>query len=404
MNSAVEIDNVPGHVPSDRVIHFDFLRDPNLPADPYRTFKGLQQHKHDIVWTTANGGHWIALRRDTIKNIMTRSDLFSNAHIDIPPMLFREIKLIPEELDPPEHEKYRRLLNPLLSPAVIREMEQNARTAARNYIAAFFEKGHVDIMTGLTVPLPCSIFMSLLGLDASLLPNFLKWKDAFFFVDDKERKAQAIGNIAAAVKELAHRRRLAPNNDMMSKLVTAQVDGRPLTEEELLSMGFLLFLAGLDTVTSAMTSCFAYLAQNSTERMRLVNDPKLIPDAVEEMVRRYSVVNLVRTVIEDCEFEGLQLRKGEQFVASTLLANLDDRHTGDGLAVDFTRSPNAHLGFGLGPHRCAGSHLARVELRVVLEEALPRLKNMRIPSGHELHYHSANLVGLSELPLEWDVE
>lgn len=394
---------VPAHVPSERVIQFDYLRDAALPHDPHSRLHKVQASPYDLLWTTANGGHWIATRRETIRKILQRPDLFSSAHINIPPMEYRAIRLAPEELDPPEHGKFRALLNPIFSPKMVGNLEANARQVAKQLIDSIAADGQADAVTAVTAPMPCSIFMSLMGFPVEQLPDFLRYKDQFLFADDPAEKKAGIDSIARAVEELAERRRREPAEDMMSELVRGEVDGRPLTHDELMSMGFLLFLAGLDTVTSAMTSCFAHLATHPADREALVRDPSRIREAIEEIIRRYSVVNLVRTATCDFEFEGLQIRKDEQFMVSTILANLDDQAVDDPLKVDFMRPADPHLGFGLGPHRCAGSHLARIEIRVLLEEALPRLKNLRLQPGKSLHWHSANLVGLSELPLEWDL-
>lgn len=396
--------SIPAHIPSERVIDYDYLRDPRLPHEPYLTLKELQQHPYEMMWTTANGGHWIATRRQTIINIMQRPDLFSSAHINIPPMEYREVKLIPEELDPPEHGKYRNILNPLFAPKAIAQLERDVRKLTRDLLDAVYPEGKADIMSRLTMPLPVSVFLRLFGLPPERKHDFLQWKDGFLFADDEQRKKGAIANIAREIKELVAQRRVAPRDDMATALVQARVEGRPLNEQELLSMGFLLFLAGLDTVTNALSSCFAYLALNPSLRQRLIENPDLIRDAIEEIIRRYSVVNNVRTATQDVTWEGVQIRKNEQVLISTIVANLDDRVIDNPVEVRIDRGSDPHLGFGAGPHRCVGSHLARLEIRIALEEALPRLKNMRLPAGHRLHYHSANLVGLSELPLEWDVD
>lgn len=394
---------VPAHVPADRVIAFDYLRDEALPHDPHARMEHLLDLPHSLVWTTANGGHWIATRRETVLKLLQQPELFSSAHINIPPMAYRAIRLVPEELDPPEHAKYRKLLNPVLSPAMVGDLAENARQVARELIDAVYADGEADIMKAVTVPMPCSIFMKLLGLPGERLADFLHYKDQFLFADDPAEKKAGIQSIATAIGDLAEARRAKPENDIMSVLVQAEVDGRLLNDEELLAMGFLLFLAGLDTVTSGMTNCLAYLAQNPGKRQELIDNPDLIRDAIEEILRRRSIVNMVRTAVCDLEFEGVPIKKGDQFLCSTILANLDERDTPDALTVDFERDPNPHLAFGGGPHRCVGSHLARIEIRVLLEEALPRLTNLRIKAGHHLHWHAANLVGLSELPVQWDV-
>jgi cytochrome P450 len=394
---------VPSHVPPERVIDFDYLRDPALQLDPHGRMLELQSLPYEILWTTGNGGHWVVTRHEAVLEILQRPELFSSAHVNIPPMQ-RSLRMNPEELDPPEHGKFRALLNPIMSPTLVGNLAENARQVARTLIDAIQPLGAADVMQTVTVPMPCSIFMKLIGLPPERLSEFLHYKDQFLFADDPDEKRRGVDSIAREMSALAALRRKEPSDDMMTVLVNAEVDGRPLTEHELLEMGFLLFLAGLDTVTSAMTSCFAYLAQNPTDRQRLIDDPSLIREAIEEILRRYSVVNPVRTATSDFNYRGLQIKAKDQFLISTILANLDDRAFDDPTSVLIERDPNPHLTFGGGPHRCAGSHLARIELRVLLEEALPRLKNLRLQEGAHLHWHAANLVGLSALPLQWDVD
>lgn len=401
----LEASTIPDHVPASRVVNFDYLRDARLLHDPFGTLAELQATSHNLVWTTGNTGHWIALSRDIYLEIMQNPDVFSNMHINIPPMEYRAIRLVPEELDPPEHTKYRRLLNPVLSPRVVGNLEENTRIMAREMIAAVVDKGEADIMEALTVPLPCKIFMSLLGLPIDDLAKFLQWKDDFLFADDRDNalKQAAIANIVGSIRHLIAKRRAEPAADIMSELVSAQVDGRPINDEELLSMGFLLFLAGLDTVTSAMTNCVAYLAFNADRRDELIANPALVREAIEEMLRRFAVVNPVRTAMRDIAIDGVTIRKGEQVLCSTILANLDGAAFESPLSVEFDRVDNPHLTFGGGPHRCVGSHLARIEVKVVLEEILASLSNFRIKPGHVPHYHAANLIGLKSLPIVWDV-
>lgn len=404
--AALEASPVPDHVPPSRVVAFDYLRDPRLLHDPHGALAELHQVAQNLVWTTGNTGHWIAISRDTFLEVMQNPHVFSNAHINIPPMEYRALRLVPEELDPPEHMKYRRLLNPVLSPRVVGNLEEKARQMAREMIAEVQSLGEVDIMEALAVPLPCKIFMGLLGLPVDNLPRFLQWKDDFLFADDREtdRKQAAIGNIVGSIRDLIAARREKPEADIMSELVKAEVDGRPINEEELLSMGFLLFLAGLDTVTAAMSNCIAYLAHNPASRDELVANPGLVREAMEEMFRRFAVVNPVRTATQDFEIDGVTIRKGEQILCSTILANLDGAVFEKPMSVAFDRADNPHLTFGGGPHRCVGSHLARIEVKVVLEEILASLKNFRIKPGHVPHYHAANLIGLKSLPLVWDAE
>lgn len=398
---------VPPHVPADRIIHFDYLRDPALPADPYGRFKQVQDSTpHEVVWTTGNGGHWMILRADAVVDALQKTEWFSSIHIQIPPPppgAWR--RLIPEELDPPEHEKYRSLLSSHFGPRTMKRFDARAKELAKQLFDRIAHTGRADLMRAVTIPLPCSIFLDMVGLPNDRLEEFVALKDQLFTSNDPVQMQAATIRIYEICSQCIETLRKTPGENLLSHLLSpaSQVDGRPLTHEELLSIAFMMFIAGLDTVTSAMTSCLAYLVQNPAQRQRLVDDPARIPEAIEEVLRRHSVVNMIRTASCDFEWRGLSIRKGDQFVASSVMANLDEREFPAPMQVNLDREVNRHILFGVGPHRCVGSHLARVELRAVMHELLPRLKNVRLQPGTQLRWTPPPLFGLTSLPVEWDV-
>jgi len=392
----------PDRVPADRVVDFDYLRDPN-PDDPFVDYRRLSEHPHELIWSTANGGHWIVTRNELLFDMIQKPELFSNRHTSIPPTPYH-VRQIPEELDPPEHTKYRAIISPRLGPKMMREFEAKSQKLARELVDRVHAEGRADLMRALTIPLPCGIFLEMMGLPTNRTEEFVAWKDDFFYGGTDDKKKAANERIVVTLQEAIDEKRRAPADDLLSFLVCeAEVDGRPLDNGELMSFAILFFFAGLDTVTAVMSACFLYFANNPVARDRVVADPTLANAAVEEIIRRYSVVNVVRTATQDFEWAGALIRQGDQFVGSTLMANLDEREFAHAMEVDFEREGNRHLGFGGGPHRCVGSHLARVELRAVLQEALPRLKNLRMQAGASARFHVGALVGLATLPVEWDV-
>jgi cytochrome P450 len=393
---------VPSHIDPARVVDWDYLRDPRLAKDPYAVFsEWISEAPADVVWTTANGGHWMIMRNEAVIDALQTPALFSSKHTSIPPQAVR-IKLIPEELDPPEHTKYRSILNRRLGPKMMKFFDGRARKVANDLIDKVEALGQTDLMEALTIPLPCSLFLEMVGLPVSRTFEFVQWKDDLFKGTNDEKVA-AFSRIMALLEETIADKRDNPGEfDLMSFLIhEGRVDDKPISHDDLMSYGFLFFIAGLDTVTSLMTSCFAYIASNPGMQERLLADPSLIPDFTEEMLRRFSVVNSVRTATQDFEWRGVTVRKDEQFLCSSVIANLDPAEFENPMAADPLRKDNRHIGFGGGPHRCAGSHLARTELSATLQEVLPRLPHLRITEGAELSYTPGSLLGLSSLPVSW---
>jgi cytochrome P450 len=198
-------------------------------------------------------------------------------------------------------------------------------------------------------------------------------------------------------------RRRAPADDIISVLLGSEVDGRLMNDEEVLDTCFLLFMAGLDTVTASLGFMFKFLAENPEHRRQLVEDPSIAPAAVEELVRVHAVVNPTRTVIQDTELCGVRLRKGQRILLSTALATRDPDAYGDALTVRFDRKPNNHIAFGAGPHRCLGSHLARKELQIALVEWHRRIPDYRVAAAPTIKAHAGGVLGIDVLPLEWDI-
>jgi cytochrome P450 len=180
-----------------------------------------------------------------------------------------------------------------------------------------------------------------------------------------------------------------------------EVDGERLTQDEAYAFTYLLFMAGLDTVTNSLGFTWMFLAQHPGHRRQIVEDPRIIPDAVEELLRYYSFVGITnRTVSRDLEFAGVAMRGGDRIMLPTSAAGRDDEQFPDAQVVDFGREPNRHLAFAAGPHRCLGSHLARAELRIALAEWHRRIPEYRI-AGTGVTYHGGALGGPTALSLEW---
>jgi cytochrome P450 len=286
--------------------------------------------------------------------------------------------MIPLDLDGPEHARYRRLLDPLLAPRAIAYLEPEVRRLTNQLIDGFEGRAQVELYSELCVPLPCTVFLNLVGLpveDLALI-NELKENvirpqrkvasdaEAFELVVETGKKA-----LAYLDEKLTAREQATAGDDFMSKLTTMEVDGMRLTHEQVLDVLWLLVIAGLDTVTSSLSSMFAWLAEHPIERHRLVDEPGIVRAAVEELMRYQTPVTATdRWATQDIEVGGHTIRAGEHITVSWAAANLDPEVFPDPLTVNFDRKGNRHIAFASGFHRCLGSHLARLEMRCVLEE------------------------------------
>jgi cytochrome P450 len=277
-------------------------------------------------------------------------------------------------------------------------------------IDGFAGRGECDFHAEFAVPLPCTVFLQLLGLPLDDLDKFLAWKDAVIRPEgvvgpDERRKAAAPAarQIYQYFERAIDDHIANPRDDVLSALVAADVAGEPLSHEELLDICFLFLIAGLDTVTDSLDCFFVYLAKHPDQRRLLVDQPEILPGAIEEMLRwETPVPGVARVAMQDVEVAGCPIVKGERISPLLGAANTDPAEFDDPDVVDFTRNPNRHRAFGGGPHRCLGSHLARLELRVALREFHRRIPDYEIPSGVQLKYTSA-LRSVESLPLKFAV-
>ncbi len=365
---------------------FSRLFGPGVADDPHPTYDWLRSACP--VAHSDLGDRRVALlsRFDDVSWALRHPDACTSAAGDLG---LGEQPLIPLEVDPPLHTKYRRILNPRFTPRAIAELEPAVRSLCRTSIDSFVDRGRCDIHEELATPLPSAMFLALMGLPAEDLPQFLRWRDDTIRPDVdpddpegavriREETAHAIsGYFRQAIAE----RRADPDESLLSEIVHADLEGRPLDEAELLGICHLLLLGGLDTVTATLDCMVAYLAEHPEQRRELVEDPARIPAAIEELLRWTSPVMVVpRTAATDVELRGVDIAAGESITLVLGAANNDDA-TFASTDVDFARQPNKHLAFGAGHHLCLGAHLARLELRVALEELHARIPDYWYPDG-----------------------
>ena len=297
-------------------------------------------------------------------------------------------RLIPLEVDGPDHKKWRRLLDPMFAPKAMARLEKQIRDLARSLISEVQGKGGGDLHSMLCAPLPSQTFLGLVGAPLEDLDFFVKFKEGVVHPQG-DTTEQIEANMAVAGAELLQyfdgflkikRGQLGDCDDLIADLLRSEVDGEPISEADLLNILFLLMFAGLDTVTASLSCLIAWLGKNPVRRQQLCDDPSLMRKAIEELMRYESPVpSGMRFPATDVDLGGgLVVPAGEQVNAIWAAANVDPSYHLDPLRVDFDRDKSSHMTFASGAHRCLGSHLARLELRIVLEELVDLIPNFEL--------------------------
>ena len=389
---------IPPHVPRELVREFDFRT--GLGAYPHSSVAALHEgprvffspvHHNSIP----GPGTWVLTRAADIRAALQDAETFSSK-------IMRSnsgLQLIPLELDPPEHPKFRAIMNPIFSPLRMKQLEAKVRSLARELAAKCAAQGECDFVEDFAKPFPVGIFLDLMGLPVDNMPRFLEWEA--LIMRDKQTRSAAMQQVSLYLQELITERRRNPTDDLITFAVTAKVDDRLLTDAEVIGICVLLFIAGLDTVTSSFAFHFRHLAEHPADQESLRRDNSLIPSAVEELFRAYAVVNTNRYATKDIEFAGVQIKKGDNVTCSTILASRDPREFENPNQVLFSRSPNPHNAFSYGPHRCIGSHLARREIISGIEEWLKVIPPFRVKPGATINAHGGGVFSLDSLPLVW---
>jgi len=315
--------------------------------------------------------------------------------------------LIPLQIDPPDHAQYRRLLDPLFSPKNIAHLAPVITQRVTELIDTVIDQGHCDFSTDLAIPLPFLVFGDLLGLPHSDHPALMAIVNDIMRPNPQDHgrrsAAQAGEQCYALFSHALDERAQAPRDDLLTQILHATVDGRRPSREELLDMCFMLLLGGMDTTSDALECAFAFLVTRPEHRRQIVQEPGIVATAVEELLRWESPTSSVRRyLLTDTELGGCPMKAGQRVNVVLASANTDENHDPEAFEVDLRRTPNHHIAFGAGAHRCLGAHLARMELRITLQEWHRRIPDYTLTANHSLDYRLAGTLRyLEHLPLSW---
>ncbi len=402
--------DIPDHVPPERVFKGDFEAFATATDDPFRRLGELHGGP-DIIWVKKfakglGGGTagWLLTRYDLVREVLSDTENFISGGGE--PMMSTiglNFPLIPIELNPPQQQRYRKVLEPFFAPAYINRLEHSIRQTCEQLIDGFERPDGCEFIGEFAEKFPSQIFLDLMGMPKERLHDFLRWERGMLRGETPQVVVEAMSAILDYLREFLVEQRRNPQSPLMQGIVSARLDGEtPLTDEEMLGIAYLLYIGGLDTVYSTIGWIFWHLAQDRPLQDRLRANPGEIVRATEELLRAFSAASTGRRAKHDMEFHGVKMRAGDNITALLSLASRDPRAFHDPHQVDIDREIIRHIAFGTGPHTCLGLRLAKREIKVVLEIFLSRCRNIRIPAGESHSYHVGSVFGIDRLPLEWD--
>ncbi|MGE0794231.1 MAG: cytochrome P450 [Acidimicrobiia bacterium] len=364
-------------------------------------------------WLRPVDGMVMTSSRELTDHVLRHHELFSSAGgLDLGNIR----PLIPLNVDPPMHSKYRKLLDPLFSPKRMDAIEDDVTARANHFIDAFVADGECNFTEQFAELFPSAVFLGLMGLPWDELDTFLRLRDGILRPDRTDPDAALDFEKRMAIQRATgleiydyfgaflDERERVPTEDILTHLIRSEVDGERLSREDILDICFLFLIAGLDTVSDSLTCFYAFLANHPGHRREIAADPSIIPSAVEELLRWESPVpsGVPRIAVQDTELpNGELITAGTAMLVSYGAANVDPAEFPDGFEVRFDREVNRHIAFGGGVHRCLGSHLARRELRITLREWHRRIPEYSIKPGHEELVYPPGLRSVKDLTLVW---
>jgi len=395
--------------------------DPLFVKDPYPVWDELRG-TCPVAHTERWGGSWMPTRYADLFAIAQDIQHFSSRDVLVAPTDQEVEEDVPEDgltayeplpgagaappitSDPPVHTWSRRLLLPPFSVGAIAKWEPETRELCRSLIDGFIDKGRADGAADYAQQIPPRVIASMLGIPKDMADAFTGWVRGFLELGltNPELRQESARSIFTYLHERIEERKAQPGNgDLISYLLKAEVDGQPVPDSHVLGTCFLLLVAGIDTTWSSIGSALWHLAQHPEDRARLVAEPELMPVAVEELLRAYAPVTMARYVAEDVEYNGCPMHEGDRVLMTFPAANRDPEKFKDPDRVIIDRAENPHIAFGVGIHRCAGSNLARMEMRAAISEWLARIPDFRLEEPAAVTWAGGQVRGPRSMPVVW---
>jgi len=392
----------PDHVPADRVYDYDLFEAPREISSDYQIdiVRRIHREAPDIFWTPRNGGHWVVTRAREIDMCQRDGDLFSMQDVVVPAGA-KPLINIPLETDGPAHSAYRNVLQPAFTPAKIMQLERDIRALAIQLIEEFVDRGECEFVSEFSAILPIEIFLQLAELPRSDKADLMIWADASVHPQTLEDRVWGYGQMSAYIDALMAERAEGTGEDVISMIMRGRVFDRDMTHAERHSMILNVLLGGLDTVMATMGVIARFLATHPEHRRQLKDDHSLIPRAIDELMRFYGATGTARVVTRDVEYDGVLFRKDDRVLVQSMFHGQDNRRFDQPEIVDFHRKDVRHATFGQGKHRCIGAMLARLEMRIFIEEWLQRIPDFDVAPDECAVLERGMVNSVRKLKLVW---
>jgi hypothetical protein len=391
---------------SDWTSDFDVL-DPQYVVNPFTIWDDLRA-RCPIAHTKRRGSNWLPTLYDDVTNMAHDIEHFSSSQVLVIPIGDEESDEGPDleygfppiGADPPLHTWTRRLLLPWFSHARVKSYVPLTRSVCTTLLDGFADGSEVDAAVAYAQQIPVRVIAKILGVPTDMSDTFTQWvRDFLEFADDAERRIAAGDALLTYFVEQMEIRRHSPGDDLLSELLQSEVNGEPVDDGVILGMAAVVLIAGVDTTWSAIGSSLWHLSTHPDDLQLLVEHPEMMTQAIEELLRAYSPVTMARVVTEDIVFGGCPMKEGDKVLMNFPAANRDPEAFADPDRVDLNRTHNRHVAFGSGIHRCAGSNLARMELKVALEEWIHRIPTFTLDLGQETTWAGGQVRGPRTLPV-----
>ncbi len=400
---------------------YDIFSKPYV-KDPFPIWDEVRE-KCPVAHTERWGGSFMPTRYEDLFNIARDIEHYSSRNVlvaDVAPADITGLEEDPEVTeemmaqynvgappitsDPPVHTWARKLLLPPFSANAIAKWEPETRELCRSLIDGFIASGHADGATDYAQQIPPRVIASMLGIPKEEAPMFTEWVRGFLELGltNAALQNESANNIFRYLNERIQEHKEKPGNgDLIDYLLNAKVDGEPVPEGHVLGTCFLILVAGIDTTWSSIGSALWHLAQHPDDRKKLIENPDVMPIAVEELLRAYSPVTMARYVAADTEYGGCPIPEGSKVLMNFPAGNRDPRVFEDPDKVILDRAKNPHIAFGVGIHRCAGSNLARMEMKVSIEEWLRRIPDFHLVDPDNVTWAGGQVRGPRQMPVAW---
>ena len=409
----------PAHVPRERIVDLSWAMGgvPNDLVDPYLPFEWLNgKDIPRLLYSSppreglgaiagASQGNWVVTHYEDIDRVYTDNEYFSNSGTgEFQRLIGETFRSIPLAIDPPEHSKYRMFLMPYFSPARIsRDLEPRIRNVVVEMIEAIAPKGEVDMAWDFARVFPVRIFMGLMGFPKEMFDDFLEWEWNILHSGSLEKMQWALRNVLDFLRRFIAEKEKNPDEHLTSSIINGKIDGRPLGDDDKIGIVWFLWLGGLDTVAATISQMFRRMALQPDIQRQLREHPELIAGAVEEFLRTQPILSTRRTAKKDFEWHGMKIKAGDGVTCLNAAGNFDPSRFKNPRAFDATRTGNRHFTFVAGVHSCLGAHLARRELRLLLEEWFKRIPEFRVKPDADTKVNPG-LLSIRNLLLVWDAK